>query len=254
MEPFISRDGKTLFFNSLNDGQDTSLYYAMRIDDITFQLVGEVGGVNGERPHLDGVASLDTKNNFYWISTRGYPSTVENLMTGTWDGSMVRDIRHVSGDFYNRAPGWIIMDAEISPDGETLYYVNAYFKPGKHVPSESKIGIAHKAVDSFLKDATSDMVLSEINKFTVVYAPSISDDGLQLLFTRTIPDKATELYLATRDSITSPFGEPRLVQIEGTLMEAGSFTLDAQTIYYHKKDGKSFRLFAMTQNNLEDKQ
>ena len=252
MEPFISRDGETLFFNSLNDGKNTSLFYANKIDDVTFELIGEVGSVNGEAPHLDGVPSLDIKNNFYWVSTRDYPSTIENLMTGTWNRGTVRDIHHVSGDFYNRAAGWIIMDAEISPDGETLYYVTAYFKPGKHVPNESKIGIAHKTGESFSKDPMSDTTLTAVNKLGVVYAPSISDDGLQLLFTRLIPDTATELYLTTRNSITSPFGEPKLVQIEGILMEAGSFTLDTQTIYYHKKDGEFFHLFAMTQNNFKE--
>jgi hypothetical protein len=28
MEPFLSRDGELLFFNSLNDGRDTSLFLA----------------------------------------------------------------------------------------------------------------------------------------------------------------------------------------------------------------------------------
>ena len=58
MEPFITRDGSYLFFNSLNDGNDTSLYYAARgADDVTFNSAAKIIGVNDTPPHLDAVAS-----------------------------------------------------------------------------------------------------------------------------------------------------------------------------------------------------
>ena len=36
MEPFISADGNYLFFNNKNDGIDTKLFYATKINDSTF--------------------------------------------------------------------------------------------------------------------------------------------------------------------------------------------------------------------------
>ena len=57
MEPFISPDGNYLFFNNSNSLPQTNLYYATRIDDLTFQFQGEIGGANAtgaERGRLDG--------------------------------------------------------------------------------------------------------------------------------------------------------------------------------------------------------
>src|SRR5690349_6716915 len=67
MEPALSDDGNVLFFNSLNDGVTTSIYYAGRVDDSTFNLIGPVPVINQTAtPHLDGVPSIDSAGNFYW--------------------------------------------------------------------------------------------------------------------------------------------------------------------------------------------
>ena len=42
MEPFISVDGQFLFFNDSADNKQ--IYYATRVDDVTFNFVGLVGG------------------------------------------------------------------------------------------------------------------------------------------------------------------------------------------------------------------
>jgi hypothetical protein len=60
MEPFISKDGRYLFFNSRNDPSvNTDIYYAARVDDQTFTFLGPLPGVNS--PELDAVASLDSR-------------------------------------------------------------------------------------------------------------------------------------------------------------------------------------------------
>ena len=41
MEPFISPDGNTLFFNSLNNAIDTKLYYATKVNATTFTFIGD---------------------------------------------------------------------------------------------------------------------------------------------------------------------------------------------------------------------
>src|ERR1700719_4761516 len=54
MEPFISPDGNTLFFNSLNNGTTTTLYYATKVNDSTFTFAGGLTGANLlTPPHLD---------------------------------------------------------------------------------------------------------------------------------------------------------------------------------------------------------
>jgi len=54
MEPFISPDGYYLFFNNINDGVNTKLYYATKINNSTFTFVGELTGTNQiTTPHLD---------------------------------------------------------------------------------------------------------------------------------------------------------------------------------------------------------
>ncbi len=67
MEPFISRDGQTLFFNNSNaDPAQTDLFFAARQSDTAFALQGPLGGANA--PSLDAVASMDDAGRFYFIS------------------------------------------------------------------------------------------------------------------------------------------------------------------------------------------
>jgi hypothetical protein len=46
MEPFVTRDGKYLFFNNLNEPRvDTNLHWTERVDDLHFKYRGEIRGV-----------------------------------------------------------------------------------------------------------------------------------------------------------------------------------------------------------------
>lgn len=247
MEPFISRNGPYLFWNSLNDGKDTSIFYAQKIDDVNFQLVGKVNNINGEPPHLDAVASMDKDGNFYWVSTRNYPRIFENYLNGKFHNGSVTEIAPVDGDFYIRKLGWIIMDAEISPDGSSLFFVNAKFT-GQPGPVESDIGIALKIKDKFIKDPHSDYLLRNINtRDYLEYAPSTTADGLELFFTR-LKQNETKIYVAKRKSTSEPFGKPELVDIKGSIPEAPSITPDGKNLYYHKKDGQYYQIYKMARN------
>ena len=248
MEPSISRDGKYLFWNSLNDAKDTTLFYARRLNDTTFEYVGQVGGVNGAKPHLDAVASLGLDNEFYWVSLRNYPKVLENYQHGHFNNGIVTGVAPVKGDFYKRESGWLIMDAEISPDGQTLVYADAKFTLGP-VPSDSIMGIARKSGDAFVKDPNSDTIFQNINvKGVVGYAPSYSADGRTLLFTRLVQG-TTKIYVSTRGSMSEPFGKPAQLDIGGDLTEAASQTYDGKKIYYHKKVGSIYKIFMMTKVN-----
>jgi hypothetical protein len=248
MEPFISKDGTFLFFNSLNDGDSTSLYYATRINDTVFNFEGEIEGVNGPVPHLDAVASKDINNVFYFVSTRNYPDVFENFRTGKFDNGVVTDVRCVMGNFYIYEPGWIIMDAEINKEGDLLYYVNAKFG-GNPLPEEAYLGIAEKKNSLFEKLGSSDDILENVNNSNcLIYAPCISSDGNELYFTRIHKGiLITQICVSVRDDNTENFSIPQWIDIEGNSVEAPCLTENGERLYYHKRlerDGK-YHIFSM---------
>ena len=245
MEPFISRDGKFLFFNSLNDAKDTSIYFAERVDEDTFRLVGKVPGVNGTPPHLDAVPSMDQEGRFYFVSIRDYPDSFENFQSGQWGDGGVTGVKSVSGDIYIRKPGWLMMDAEISPNGKDLYYVAADFSKGGALPTQAIIALAHRTESGFERDKRSEEFFASVNSAAPTYAPSISDDGLELFFTQ-LQGKKTTIFITRRGSVDEPFGIPELVSITGDLPEGPSVTLDKKHLYYHKKVGRGYGIFVMT--------
>ncbi len=247
MEPFISKDGNFLFFNSLNDGDSTSLYYATRVNDTVFNFEGEIVGVNGQVPHLDAVASMDINNVFYFVSTRNYPDVFENYQTGEFDNGVVAGVECVIGDFYIYEPSWLIMDAEINGDGDLLYYVNAKF-PGDPLPQEARIGIAEKKDSIFEKLSSSDDILDYVNNSDyLAYAPCISSDGSELYFTRIRKGTfTTEICVSVRSDTVISFSVPQVIEIQGNSVEAPTLTNNGERIYYHKKLGDDkYHIFMM---------
>jgi len=247
MEPFISKDGIFLFFNSLNDGDSTSLYYATKVNDTVFNFEGEIGGVNGQVPHLDAVASMDTNNVFYFVSTRNYPDVFENYQTGEFDNGVVTDVEPVRGDFYVYEPGWLIMDAEINGNGNLLYYVNSKFG-GNPLPDEARLGAAEKIDSVFEKLDDSEDIFRNINNFgCLVYAPCISSDGKEIYFTRIVKGTFTaQICVSVRSDTAVTFSVPRILEIEGESVEAPSLTENGERLYYHKKLGDNkYHIFMM---------
>ncbi|MBL7892334.1 MAG: T9SS type A sorting domain-containing protein [Bacteroidia bacterium] len=247
MEPFISADGNTLFFNSLNNGTTTSLYYATRVNDTTFTFVGQVNGVNDPTPHLDAVASMDSANNFFWVSTRNYPTVFENYQHGSYNAGSVTKAGRVKGNFYVYTPGWLIMDAAINYNGKLLIYCNAWFNNCGGLPCKARLGIAQKLNDStFNKTTTSEQVLANINDSTyIVYAPEITRDGLELYFTR-IKNGTTlsEICVSVRTSLTDVFSMPKVIYSnQPQIPEAATIVPDKSRIYYHKKPGSLYKIF-----------
>ncbi|MBL0317029.1 MAG: T9SS type A sorting domain-containing protein [Flavobacteriales bacterium] len=241
MEPFISVDEQFLFFNSLNAGGNTNLYYATRTDDTTFTYVGLVNGTyDPSVNHLDAVASMDSANRFYWTSLRSIP----NLYKGQYLNGSVGDISKIYGTCNIETPGWIIMDACIHYSGQLLYYSNSYFGPTftecVGVPCESRLGVAQMVNDStFDKTIYSEDVLANINDPDyLIYAPQITKDELELYFTRLlIGGFDTEICVSVRNSATDAFDEPTVIYSNfGYFPEAASPTTDKQKIYYHKKN------------------
>ena len=166
MEPALSTDGNALFFNSLNDGITTSLHYASKVNDSVFNYIGLVPVINQTvTPRLDAVASLDSANNFYWVSTRDYPTNMDNLHRIRFLSSGFTNYGRVHGDFHIYLPGYIIMDASTSFDGNLMIYCNARFGGClNNMPCEASMGIAQKVNDStFNKLPNTSTLMAAIN-------------------------------------------------------------------------------------------
>lgn len=250
MEPALSTDGNALFFNSLNDGITTSIYYAAKVNDSVFNFIGLVPIINQSvTPHLDGVASLDSANNLYWVSTRNYPTSYNNLQRIRFTGTGYTNFGSVYGDFYIPSPGYLIMDATTNYDGNQLIYCNAFFNNCLGgAPCKSSMGIAQKLNDStFNKLINTSALFANINDTTnyIVYAPSISKNGLELYYTRLLHNGLqTEIMVSVRSNTNQAFGAPTLlIGSPNTLPEAATISSDNSKIYYHKKVGGIFKIF-----------
>lgn len=252
MEPTISPDGNALFFNSLNDGITTSLYYAAKVNDTVFNFIGAVPVVNQTvTPRLDAVATLDTANNFYWITTRDYPANIENVMRIKFLSSGYTNFGRLHGDFYINSPGYLIMDLTTNYTGNEIIYCNAYFNSCLGgAPCKSSMGIAQKINDStFNKTPSSTSIMANINDTVnyIVYAPCISKDGLEFYYTRLLKGGTqTEIMSSVRTSTTLLFSMPTvLVTAPSILPEGPTLTTDKSKLYYHKKIGSTFKIFLL---------
>jgi len=261
MEPFISADDNYMFFNNLNDGINTKLYYATKINDSTFNYVGELMGTNQTiTPHLDAVADLDSDGNFYWTSTRNYPTELDNLFHGTFNSGNVIDIERVRGDFNRNVPGWLIMDHGISFDGQFLYFINARFDDTNcQGPCETTMGIAQKDnASTFNTLPNSVSTLKNINDPNYIYyAPCISSDNLELYFTRYLKGQITsstvfEICVAVRNNSLVEFSIPKVLfsEVISDLIEAPTITTDKNIIYYHRKTNGSHKIVMRYRNSL----
>jgi hypothetical protein len=258
MEPFISPDGNTLFFNNLNDGINTQLFYAARIDDRHFALVGALSGANQPvSPRLDAVADLDGQGNFYWTSTRNYPAELDNLMRGDFSAGVLSNSERVHGNFNKNTPGWLVMDHGISADGQFLYFNNARFDDAHCIgPCETEIGLAQKVnATTFNRVDNSEVLLAQVNQPQYInYAPCISADQRELYFTRyrkgSLPSAPLfEICVATRGQMSEAFSVPKVLFSETQFIEAPSLTTDGQKLYYHKKVGDIYQI--MVRHRLE---
>lgn len=242
MEPFLSRDGKYLFFNNLNEAPvNTDLFYAERIDDLTFQFKGPVGGVN--TPALEGVASMDRDGNFYFISPRSYDRTASTIYRGRFANGAVTGVELVPGVSLAK-PGIVNFDAEISAYGDTLYFVESQFDRHGH-PRSAKILFARRVGDRFVRADDSERIMKTINTGVLDYAPSTSVSELELYFTR-LKRWSVAIYVATRPDTSSPFGEPRRIEAAGGFVEGPTVSPDGKAIYFHKKEAGHLVLYRTT--------
>jgi len=244
MEPFISRNGTILLFNNLNGApENTNLHWASRINDSTFQYVGELGGVN--TADLEAVASLDKNNILYFVSTRNYATTLSTIYQGNFVPGAASNIQIVSGISKQQA-GWVNFDVEVSADGNTLYFVDGQFDQSGN-PTSADLVIAQKAGGVFQRLSNSADLLKNINTSALEYAAGISENELELYFTRVATpinsNSVPEIFVAKRKTKNDPFDAPMKIGSISGFAEAATISPDQRTIYFHKKEGDKFGLY-----------
>ena len=241
MEPFLSRDGRYLLFNNLNDPVvNTNLHFAERVDALTFRYRGELRGVNTAA--LEGVPSMDKRNTIYFVSPRSYETTLSTIYRGTFAEGTVVGVELVPG-VSRKEPRILNFDVEVSPDGEKLYFVDARF--GRGGPETADIVLAERQGAGFVRLPNSADILSNVNTETLEYAPCISADGLTLLFTRARPGLGggVSIFVSQRTRTTEPFGPvARLAALDG-FVEGPTLSPDERSVYYHKREGTKFVIY-----------
>ncbi len=249
MEPFISPDGNYLFFNDSNSLPTTDLYYATRIDDVTFQFQGQIAGANSGVDTLTAVPSMDMNDNFYFVSTRSYSQTLSTIYSGMFSNGSLSNVALVPG-ISKQKLGDVNFDQCISPDGNTLYFVDGVFTGGS-VPQSASIAIATRNGDTFVRLKKSAKIMRKINTHDLNYAPDISKSGLEFFWTRipivgSQPKPPPVIYTATRSSVDKPFGKPRKIEAITGFAEAPALSPDEKSLYYHLQVSGTFQIYRVT--------
>ena len=247
MEPFISLDGKYLFFNDSNNpppGTSTKLYYATRIDDVTFEFAGEIAGVNATG--LNAVASMDANGKFYFISTRSYMQTFSTVYRADFSAGSVANVELVPG-VSKRKPGFVNFDAGISPDGNTLYFVDGFFGTA-NFPQKASLTIAKRKGNHFVRLSNSSAIMRKINTGGLNYAPCPTASGLEFFWTRVDPANVSGIgiYTATRANTSKPYGTPIKIEAATGFVEAPTISADGKSLYYHKNENGTFVIYRLT--------
>lgn len=244
MEPFISRDGNILLFNNLNSlPENTNLHWATKINDNTFQYKGEIAGVN--TTELEGVPTMDNLGNLYFVSLRSYTNTLSTIYDGKFSNGIATNVQLTSG-ISKLQLGWLNFDIEVSIDGQTIYFADAQFD-GSSLPKTADLVIAKKGTSGFQRLTNSNEILRNINSNALEYAACISENQLELYFTRlaipVTPNTLPEILVSTRQNANEPFSNPSKIQSITGLVEAPTIAPDQKTLYYHKKDNNLYVLY-----------
>jgi hypothetical protein len=244
MEPALSPDGQTLFFNNSNAKPElTNLHWAVRVNDLTFRYQGEVGGVN--TPSLDAVASVANDATFCFISLREYETNLNTLFCGAYAKGEVASAQSLVSLSKNKH-GHLIFDAEITSDGANMIFVDGKFGLIP-VPSSAQLRWAVRSGDTWQRQPAHDTWFTKVNAMGRVYAPDLSADGKRLLFTRLkgmFPFYAFTMWQASRNSTHEPFGNIREIKSLSGVSEAATFD-GPDHILFHHKDAQGHRLYRM---------
>lgn len=255
MEPFLSRDGKLLFFNSRNMPTDqTDIHVATYVDKNTFRYIGPVKDANSES--LDGVPSLDRFGRFYFVSTREYEKTGNTLWTAEWRNGTVHNPVALATNFTPKKLLRLNIDMEVTVDGKTLYVAENRWDLFRGVPATSDLAMAQRIDGQFKRLPNSDALMAAINSKMLEFAPSISADQLTLYFTRLNmkalrkgkPD-AFAIMVSTRENRDAAWSAPAAITTLSGHIEGPTITPDSCAIYFHQLVAETFRILRSDRRN-----
>jgi hypothetical protein len=186
---------------------------------------------------------MDREGVFYFVSTRSYNQTASTIYQGKFASGSISNIELAPG-ILTSTPGIVNFDAEISGNGETLYFVESQFTLAGR-PKTARIWIARRTGNSFHRDPLSATILQQINTDTLNYAPTTSLSELEIFFTRLDPD-GPAIYTASRTTAAAAFGAPRKIRAITGFAEAPTLSHDEKSLYYHKKEKGRFVLYRVT--------
>lgn len=233
MEPFLSRDGRFLFFNTRNDpGANTNIHFAEANGD-EFIYRGILGGTVSYA--LDGTPTMSSDGRFCFVSPRDYRRALVSVFCGTFDGERVNNVQPQT-TLPGERLGRLIFDVELAADGQSMVFAEGTFSGGD-APDDADIYLATLGPRGFVRSTAGAKIFANINTGALEYAPSLSADGLELYFTRVAGFwllRKPRIFHARRTSVDAPFGKPaELESIEG-FVEAPSIAAD-NTLYFHRR-------------------
>lgn len=241
MEPFLSRDGETLFFNNSNaPAAQTDLHWATRIDALHFRYRGRIDGANSAM--LDGVPTLSRDGTFCFVSTRDYARTLATIHCGSWSGADAANVT-LQAEAAPLIPGRLVFDAELDASGQTLFIADGLFTGGP-VPATADLRLARLVDGRFRLDPSADHPFGSINTAALEYAAAISADGLVLSFTRLAspPGSSPQVWIARRATTDVAFEAPQRIDAIKGFVEAATFAPDG-AIYFHRRVGERHTLW-----------
>lgn len=245
MEPFLSRDGRLLFFTTrTGDDGRTDLLVAARIDNLTFRSLGPVRGANS--PALDASASLDRQNRFYFASTRAEES-LNTLFSAPYSSGGIQGLRALTGVDVAE-PGRRHFDPEISADGRSLYYADSSYLVGR-ILWAADIHVARRYGDArFARDARSRAIFARINTSDLEYAPALSPDERELYFARQsrMVFSAPAIWRATRPDPRVAFADAQRLPLDG-YVESPTVAADG-AIYFHRREDGAYWIWRLPRN------
>lgn len=259
-EPFISRDGQYLFFNTATAEDHKDLLYAKwDTDQAAFVFQGEIQDVNTS-DNLEANPTMDEKFNFFYIDNTAAPTWISSGLfqpvTMSLEGNA--SISGLPNIQLSGNSATVNMGVEVSADGDTLYFSRAVFlnagQPNQ-VISASDILFAQKIGNVFVYDeAITSSIMQNINTSeNLEYAACISEDELEFYFTRTDTSTITDstpdsqIMRALRTNTSEAFGIPQPVDgipNHNKFVEAP--TIYGDTLYYHQFDSGVAKLYKVT--------
>lgn len=258
-EPFVTRDGRFLFFNTGEKENHKDLHFAEWRDG-RWRYRGEVGpGVN-TADKVEGNPTMDAAGNFFYVDS-GAEAMVRAAQFDPQTGTLgprrdvagvptrvVKPFRYFEGN----------MGVEVSPDGDTLYLSRATWKMNAFwlgmLTGADILFVQRRNGEYVYDEARVKAVMDNINTPDLEYAESISADGRELFFVRLAAADLkkgkirSQILRATRADASGPFNAPEPITAIGSedFVEAPSISPDGRELFYHKREGEKFRIYKVT--------